>query len=271
VNRTFELTGSPAVRISIEGGSVELTTVDGLVARVEVSRDGGDEPGDDVFVGLRDVEGGAEIFVEQTRGSFWSHFAGGRDLRVRIEVPHGTRPHVRTASADVSARGAYGGARVNTASGDASIERVDGDLEIRSASGDVSADEVTGNLKAGSASGAVSIGRCDGDVSVRTASGAVRIRDAAGRRLEAQTASGDVEVDGVSRGSVNMRSASGDLTIGVQPGALLWLDTRSLSGRTVSELDVSDQPEASSGDLIEIRATTVSGDIRIRRSAAVPA
>ena len=270
MNRTFELTGSPSVRISIEGGSVDITTIDGSVARVDVTQDGG-EPVDDLFVGLRDTAAGQEVAVEQNRSSFWSHFSGGRDLRVRVQVPHGARLDVTTASADVSARGRYGGGSLNSASGGVGIEQADGDLDIKSASGDLDIGSVAGNLTARSASGKIAVRRCSGDVSVRTASGEIELRELEGTRVDAQTASGDVKIGEVSRGSVGMRSASGDFTIGVKRGSQVWLDARSLSGDTVSELEVSEHLDAASGDLIEIRATTVSGDIRIRRSEAVPA
>ena len=209
MNRTFELTGTPSVRISIEGGSLDISTIDGMVARVDVTRDDGGEPGDDLFVGLRETPEGPEIAVEQSRGSFWSSFSGGRDLRVRLEVPHGARPHITTASADVSARGRYGGGSVTTASGDTRIERVDGTLDITSASGDLHIESVTGNLDARSASGGIRVGSCTGDVAVRTASGDIDLGELQGSRLQAQTASGEVEIAEVSRGSVSVRSASG--------------------------------------------------------------
>ena len=271
MNRTFELNGQASLRVSIEGGLVEVSTIDGTAAHVDVMRQNGEEPGDDLFVGVRDTAEGPEVAVELSRGSFLSQFTGGRDLRVRVQVPHGTRPRLTTASADISARGSYGRGKVKSASGDTSVERVDGDLEIQTASGDLNVQSVAGNLNARSASGNIRVGRCTGDVEARTASGDIELRELQGSRVETQTASGDVNIAEVSRGSVSMRSASGDFEIGVKRGSQVWMDTRSLSGETSSELEVSDHLEPANGDLIEIRATTVSGDIRIRRSGAVPA
>jgi hypothetical protein len=69
---------------------------------------------------------------------------------------------------------------------------------------------------------------------------------------------------------VDLRSVSGDAEIGMRPGLRLWIDASSLSGSMTSELDVSDTPPDDDAPLVELRAKSVSGDLRIRRAAAVP-
>ena len=267
--RTFELNATPSLRVSIAGGSVEIDTADGPTARVEVTREDGSEPGDDVFVGLRETTSGPEIAVELKRGGFWGVFSGDPNIVVRADVPHSSRLHVTTASADIAARGRYAGSVIETASGDARVEHVDGNLSIKSASGDLDVESVSGDLDARTASGETEIGHCGGDVSVRTASGDIKLGQVHGGQLEARTASGGVDIADVSRGSLSINTASGEIAVGVRRGSHVWLDTRSLSGDTTSELEVTEELDPGEGELIEIRATSVSGAIRIRRSDPV--
>ena len=81
-----------------------------------------------------------------------------------------------------------------------------------------------------------------------------------------QTASGDQEVGSVSEGQITLQSASGDIEVGVKKGSKLFIDARSMSGETSSDLEVGEAPPEGEGPLVELRATAMSGDIRIRRA-----
>ena len=70
------------------------------------------------------------------------------------------------------------------------------------------------------------------------------------------------------RGQVNATSVSGDVTIGVRRGSKVYLDCNTISGDTSSELELTTDAPAGDGPLVEIRAKTVSGDIRITRAPA---
>ena len=63
-----------------------------------------------------------------------------------------------------------------------------------------------------------------------------------------------------------MQSVSGDLTFGLRAGSKLWVDARSMSGKTTSELELGDEPRSTDGPLVELRAKSVSGDIRVVRA-----
>lgn len=272
MQKTFDLRGPAGAHIAIEGGSVDIETIDGTEARVEVMRDRGGEPGGDLHVDMRETPEGPELVIELSRGGgggFLGHFGKDRDLVVRVQLPHGSRLRVSTASADVAAMGSYSRAWLHTASGDIRVGRVQGDLEIKTASGDFEAELVAGNLTATAASGDARLRRTEGDVTLRSASGDVELREVAGRRVEVTTASGDVEIRQVEQASVSVKSASGDITIGVRRGTRVWLDVRSLSGETDSEIEMTDASGAEEGPLVEIRAMTMSGDIQVRRAEAV--
>jgi hypothetical protein len=58
------------------------------------------------------------------------------------------------------------------------------------------------------------------------------------------------------------------VTIGVRRGSKVFLDCNTVSGDTTSELELTTEAPAGDGPLVEIRAKTVSGDIRITRAPA---
>jgi DUF4097 and DUF4098 domain-containing protein YvlB len=93
----------------------------------------------------------------------------------------------------------------------------------------------------------------------------VAVREAEGD-LTVQTASGDQEIGSVAEGSVVLQTASGDIQVGIRRGSRLWIDAKSMSGETSSELEVGDAPADDEGPLVELRATTMSGDIHVARA-----
>jgi hypothetical protein len=59
-----------------------------------------------------------------------------------------------------------------------------------------------------------------------------------------------------------MRSASGDLEVCIARGARAYVDAKSMSGDVSSELHIEDA--APGGSSVDLKATSMSGDIRIR-------
>jgi hypothetical protein len=86
--------------------------------------------------------------------------------------------------------------------------------------------------------------------------------------VTANTVSGDQHHDAVVQGRVAAHSVSGDVVIGVRRGSRAWLDCTTVSGETSSELELTPDAPDGDGPLVEIRAKTVSGDIRITRAPA---
>jgi DUF4097 and DUF4098 domain-containing protein YvlB len=128
--------------------------------------------------------------------------------------------------------GPVGGAvSINTVSGDATLERVGGRLRVNAVSG---------------------------DVVVRHAAGPVK----------ADTVSGDLELASVEGGRVELNSVSGDLRVGIKRGSRLAVDATAVSGELESEIELASDVAAggTDGPVVDLRARSISGDLRISRA-----
>jgi hypothetical protein len=189
----------------------------------------------------------------------------GPSIGIRIRVPLGSSANILTEAADIVGTGVFDEVEVKTVAGDVRIDEVANDATVKSVSGDVALSGVGGTAAVNSVSGDAMIGSVAGPATVHTVSGDIEIRE--GRSsLNVKTISGDAEIRSATEGEVAMQSVSGDLTLGVRAGSKLWVDARSTSGKTISELELGDQPPANDGPLVEFRAKSMSGDIRVVRA-----
>ncbi len=268
MQKTFEVQGRTEVEIRLNAGDIEVdATLDGSVT-VELLAD--DEESQQLVDEARVEQQGGRILVDvpQKRGGFsLGSLFGRQGITCRVRCPEGSPITVRSKSADLMVRGAIGGLNVATASGDVEADRVHGGVNVKSASGDVGIRLVTGGVNVQSASGDIALGAVRGALNVNTASGDVSI-DEADDNVNVNTVSGDQEHGAVMRGNVSAHSVSGDVRIGVRRGSKVYLDCTTVSGDTSSELEVSPEAPDTDGPLVEIRAKTVSGDIRITRAPA---
>jgi DUF4097 and DUF4098 domain-containing protein YvlB len=259
---TFETPGPLTLDIRVPSGDIDLETAEGTESVVELSAS--PELEEEARIELRPRRDGHElsVVIEKRSGLFR---AFREDVRLRVTTPPGADVEVSTASADVDARGDFGAAQINTASGDVEFEHVGGEAQVNSASGDVKLGRVDGALTVNTASGDLEVGRLAGEGKVRAASGDISVEEAEGS-LKVQTASGDVEVESVREGDVVLQTASGDIEVGIKQGSKLWIDAKSMSGETSSELEIGDAPADGEGPMVEVRATAMSGDIRVKRA-----
>jgi Putative adhesin len=188
-------------------------------------------------------------------------------LDLTIKAPVGSSCAAKTASADVSCVGEISSLAVSTASGDLTASAVTGDVNARTASGDVLLEQVGGDLTVHTASGDLRASQVDGAVRVNTASGDIALGYCA-RSVTTRTATGDVQIGAVASGEVDLNSASGDVEVAVVPGTGVYLELSSLTGTVRSDLDEVESAEAAGpeGPTVEIRARTLSGDIRVTRA-----
>lgn len=272
MQKTFEVSGPVELEVRLAAG--EITIDPSLEGRVEIELIAHDEESqraiDEARVELQEHSGRPHVLVDVPlrRGGFSFGLVFGRNgITCRVRCPEGSLVDVRSKSADLVARGSIGGLTVQTASGDVQVERVLGGVNMKSASGDLQAREVAGGSSIQTASGDVEVEVARGPVSVTAVSGDVTI-GAAYDNVSARTVSGDQNHSAVMSGNVEAHSVSGDIRIGVRRGSRVFLDCNTVSGDTSSDLDVTPEAPAGGGPLVEIRAKTISGDIRIARAAA---
>lgn len=209
-------------------------------------------------------------------------FSGGEpSLDIRVTVPSGTDLVTKTGSADQRATGDYGLARVksgsgavqlgrftgpvvvDTGSGAITVESTTADLRVKSGSGDVEVGSVGGGVAVSTGSGDVRIGATQGNTVLKSGSGDLSVRSAAAD-VSLSSASGDLAVGTLERGSLSAKNASGDIHVGIPAGIPVWTDVSSISGRIGSDLEGAGQPEPGQ-HYLEVRATTVSGDITLKQ------
>jgi DUF4097 and DUF4098 domain-containing protein YvlB len=254
--------------VRLAAGEIEIDP--SLDGKIEVELTAHDDESqqlvDDARVELRDHH--LVIDVPNKRGGFsFSLVFGRQGITCRIRCPHASSLSVRSKSADVLARGTLGGLNVATATGDVEVDRVEGGVNVKSASGDVSVNEVRDGVNIQTASGDISLEIVRGPISVATASGDLSIGEAYDN-VNANTVSGDQDHGAVMRGNVSAHSVSGDVSIGIRRGSKVFLDCNTVSGDTTSELELTTEAPSGDGPLVEVRAKTVSGDIRISRAPA---
>lgn len=262
---TFATPAPLALHVRNLSGDVQITAADVTETTVEITPRGrsGQDAADQTRVelsgdaGRLDVEAPTRRFIDSK-------------LSISVMVPNGSTVAVNTASADVACRGLLGGLEANTASGDISAEQVDGHANVHSASGDLTVGGVAGSLEAKTASGDVRVTTVGGDCHAASASGDMTVGDCGGE-FTARTASGDVRLDRAGTGSLQVTTMSGDVRVGVRRGARVWLDVSTMSGRTRSDLDHDEHPDAGEDtdtDVLSVSIRTMSGDVTLSRSAA---
>jgi Putative adhesin len=249
---TFATPNPVELAVKIPAGTIEIETVDGDTTTIVVE---GSEKlveqtvvqqvGDRILVELHGKMG---FGITVSIGDF---SIGGSRLTVRARVPHGSRPDVNTATADMKFDGRFAALDVKSASGDLRMDgSVDGDARVKTVSGDVRLPAIGGALVVQSVSGDVT---------------AVSVAD----DVTAKSVSGNVRIDSAQRGEVVVQSVSGDISLGVVPGTNLDVDAGSVSGELSSEVPLgSDAGSAvGNGPTLVVRGKTISGDFRVFRAA----
>ena len=267
MQKAFDVDGPAQLEIRLASGDIEIDpTLDG---RVEVELTAHDEESQRLVDEARIEQSGRQVTVDvpQRRGGFGFSLFGRGGITCHVRCPENSGVSARTKSADVTVRGTIGGLNVQTASGDTTARTVTGGLNVKSASGDITAQRVGGGVNAQTASGDVSVVTVRGPVNAQSASGDVEIEEAYDN-VNATVVSGDLSLGAVMTGNVHVQAVSGDVAIGVRRGSRVFLDCNTVSGDTSSELELSGDAPTGDGPLVEIRAKTVSGDIRITRAPA---
>lgn len=258
------------VQLYVENGSGHIDITASDVTQTEVRIEG--RHADQVQV-VHD-RGQVSVIAPKSRGVF-----GDQKLEMEIVVPTDSSLVVKTGSADLRVSGQVATTKIKSGSGDVNLERIAGSGSIDTGSGDVALTEADGELRVRSGSGdfvadrlgaATSVSTGSGDIRVEHASGPVVVKTGSGdldiARAEDDvsmtTGSGDTVIRTATRGRITSKGASGDVRIGVPVGTPVWTDITTVSGTVSSGLEGVGEPEAGA-DHVEVRATTVSGDVHL--------
>jgi DUF4097 and DUF4098 domain-containing protein YvlB len=178
----------------------------------------------------------------------WLDF-GSSDVDVTVDVPRGSALRISTVSGDTSLSGSLGTVAVSSVSGDVVARDSSDALEVATASGDIRSGHVLTTLSCKSASGDVT---CQG-VAAHT---------------EIHSASGDILLSADQPGNIVVRNVSGDVVVRVARGLVVDIMGDTLSGTMGTNIDLDGGDDASNDeDLLVIKVSTVSGDIRIDKAS----
>jgi hypothetical protein len=189
----------------------------------------------------------------------------GGAVDIDIDLPSGSRLQASSASADVSADGAFAECRFSSASGNLQVGSVTGNVKADTASGHISVHGAQGDVSISTASGKATIGQLDGDLKYQAASGGLTIGTLRGD-VKSRTASGAVSIATAIKGAISAHTSSGEVEVGIAKGTAARLDLRTESGVVNSGLEPAEGP-ADGDETLVVSARTGSGDIEVRRSA----
>lgn len=286
---TFDTPGPITVDVSLILGELRVTAGDRTDTVVDVRpTDPGSRLHAEAARSARVRLAGGVLVVRASRR--WRPFRGargGESIDVHVEAPSGSDVRFDAGIGGLYCTGRLGGCRAKVGVGDFDVREVDGALEIHAGAGAVTVGRVSGraDIRTGSgpvhvdvigdagvvrsAGGETWIGRAEGDLRLRSAHGDIVV-ERAGAALVAKASSGDVTVGRAERGPVVVETSYGDVEVGVPDGAPVHLDLDAPSGTVYRGPDSTEDPDGTggSGEPVDVRARTSSGDVVVRRVPA---
>jgi DUF4097 and DUF4098 domain-containing protein YvlB len=259
------------VRLYVELGSGHLRTVASDTDTAEVLISG---PRAEEFAV---TQSGKNLSIIAPHGRL---FGRGDSHDVEVTVPIGSDLITKTGSADTATTGPLGVVALKTGSGDVEIDRAEGavaiesgsgdvkgyqfaaEVRIKSGSGDIDLGEVNGKTGISTGSGDVVLGLVRGATVIKTGSGDLKVERSEGE-VSLTTASGDLTIGTAPRGKVVAKNVSGDVRIGIPVGTPVWTDVNTVTGSLRNNLTPVGKP-AEGQDYVELRATTVSGNVVLK-------
>lgn len=256
------------LELEVPSGDVRVETADEGETTVELEPAHDDESSREAVEKARiDFRNGELTVVVPEQRTFGISFGRRGAVNLRVRTPHGATASIKTKSADVVARGRYARAEINSTSGDIEVGEVEGDAQFNTVSGDLRAGPIAGRADVNAVSGDSVLERVGGRLRVNCVSGDVTVREAT-EGVKIESVSGDVQLDSVEAGDVELNSISGDLRVAIKRGSRLAVDANAVSGdlRSDIELGTDEAAGGEDGPLVDLRARTVSGDLRITRA-----
>lgn len=277
---TFDTAKPVYASVILEVGTVRITASDRADTVVDVRPSTESRPAD--------VRAAERTRVEYANGRLLvkgpkerSLFGRGSSVDVEIALPEGSHLDVTTSMADVGATGRLGECEVKTSAGDVRVEwvgsarlhtgygqvvvdRAEGPVDVTTASGGVRLGEIGGAAVIKNSNGPTEVGEVVGDLRVKAANGTITVGHALSD-VTIRTANGAVAVGEVVRGDIVVETGMGRIDVGVREGTAAWLDVRTKAGTVRQALGSSEGP-GDSGETVQVRGRTGTGDIVIHRA-----
>jgi hypothetical protein len=202
VEKRFEVSGTPTVRLGTFDGSVEVGTWDRPEVVVVVEKHAVDQrAADRMTVNARQDGDRIEVEVTDQRSPGLNITVGSHSARLTVTVPARAQIEARTGDGRVLVYGVHGDLTVRTGDGSIQLEQVDGAVDATSGDGSLEIDGAIRTLRARSGDGRVRVRVAAGTAptgawSVTTGDGSILLElpDGFGADLDASTGDGRVSV-----------------------------------------------------------------------------
>ena len=256
-----------ALRIELQGGSVEVESHDAHEVRVTAIVDG---------VGSRSLDfeltgDGVDVELRADLEGWFSKLVGDPRVRVRVRVPRRYGLEIETGGGRIEADEIRGDVRAQTSGGPIEISDVEGDVDLRTSGGSIEVEEIRGDVIMQTSGGPLRASEVTGRVEAHTSGGRIEIRDVRGR-VEAHTSGGPIEVRFTDEPAGSIETSGGDIEVEFGSDAGASLDAKTSGGRVEVEHGVLTRGELDPGHVVgdinggggELLLRTSGGDIRIR-------
>lgn len=281
---TYDTPDPISVEVDVVAGSVHVIASERSDTTVVVNPRNPSEKADVETAERTTVDlAGPNLVVKTPRKGIGSFVGLSRpgSVDVTIELPEKSSLQVTSGFGDVNADGWFGDVSFKTGAGAIHVDRAAA-VQLKSGAGNLSVNQCRGDARVTTA-GEMSIGRIggeaeiknlngktwigvvDGPIGVTSANGDIGI-DRAGSHVSARTANGNIAVGAVGSGEVSLESASGGLEVGIEEGAVAWVDATTKFGRVRNGLEATGGP-SDEGSRVAVRARTSFGDIHIHRTS----
>jgi hypothetical protein len=265
---SFECDGPVELDIRIREGRIDVHATDTSSVRVEIAPQPGEllhgaDEADAQAVRETRVELHDErrtLVVRAPRGF------GRSGIAVVVEAPRHSKLKAHAHRASISAAGTLSELVAATGRGSVTAEEITGPANVATGSGDVRLARVSGRLRARLGSGDFELASLEGE-GARITSGRGDVWLGVVRcDAHMRTGRGDVGVAEAAVGDLTLVTGSGDIRVGLRPGTAAEVDLVSGSGRSWSELEVSDRRPAAE-PAVSIRGRTGAGDAVVASAA----
>jgi hypothetical protein len=181
-NKTYTVSGRPAVHIETNDGAVRVSTWEGKQIQAHVETTGWRI--DDAEVRIIERQSGDRIDLEaRVPNSLWSSGFASRSLRIEVRVPREADLNIHTGDGGVETDSVNGTIDIQTGDGHVSVSRAKGNIRLYTGDGQIEATGLDGQLAASTGDGRIHVdGRFD-SMNLRTGDGAIDARALTGSSM----------------------------------------------------------------------------------------